>query len=44
MNPILYAKDTKDFSTMGIGVLSDTISCICTQDAGSYELEMEYPI
>lgn len=44
MNPILYAKDTTDFSTMGIGVLSDTISCVCTQDAGSYELEMEYPI
>ena len=44
MNPILYAKDTTDFSTMGIGVLSDTLSCVCTQDAGSYELEMEYPI
>lgn len=44
MNPILYAKDTTDFSTMGIGVLSDTLSCVCTQDAGSYELEIEYPI
>ena len=44
MNPILYAKNETDFSHMGIGVLSDTISCQVTQDAGCYELEMEYPI
>ena len=44
MNPILYAKDETNFNTMGIGVLSDTLSCHVTQDAGCYELEMEYPI
>ena len=44
MNPILYAKNETNFNHMGIGVLSDTISCQVTQDAGCYELEMEYPI
>lgn len=44
MNPILYSKTETDFSHMGIGVLSDTLSCHVTQDTGCYELEMEYPI
>ena len=44
MNPILYAKNETNFNHMGIGVLSDTLSCHVTQDAGCYELEMEYPV
>lgn len=43
MIPILYA--TTDISTLGLGVLSDTISCkVSEQRNGAYELEMTYPI
>lgn len=42
--PILYAPKTTNFNNMGIGVLSDAISCTCTQDNGTCELEMEYPV
>lgn len=45
MNPILFDKNTTDFSTNGIGRLSDAISCIVTEERnGIYELEMKYPI
>ena len=44
MKPILYAPETKDFNNFGIGALSDAISCVCTQDEGCYELEIEYPL
>ena len=44
MTPILYDKATTDYSTLGIGPLSDCISCKCTQSEGSYELSFEYPI
>lgn len=45
MNPILFEKSTKDFSTNGIGRLSDAISCIVTEERnGIYELEMKYPV
>lgn len=44
MNPILYAADETSFTTNGIGVLSDCISCIITEERnGQYTLEMEYP-
>ena len=44
MNPILYSADETSFTTNGIGVLSDCISCIITEERnGQYTLEMEYP-
>ena len=43
MIPILYA--TTDTTNLGLGVLSDTISCkVSEQRNGAYELEMEYPV
>ena len=45
MIPILFEKNTTDFSTNGIGRLSDAISCTVTLEAnGGYELAMTYPM
>lgn len=45
MNPILYTKNSTDFTSNGIGRLSDAVSCIVTEEInGQYELEMRYPI
>lgn len=44
MKPILYDKGETDYSTLGIGPLTDCISCKCSQSEGSYELNFEYPI
>ncbi|MDR1001674.1 MAG: phage tail protein [Oscillospiraceae bacterium] len=45
MIPILYSKDTTDFSGNGIGFLSDIIECKVTEERnGEYELLMQYPI
>ena len=45
MIPILYDKTETEFKTLGIGPLSDTISCEVTEERnGSYELRMAYPI
>lgn len=45
MIPILYDKTEKEFRTLGIGPLSDAISCEVTEERnGSYELRMTYPI
>lgn len=45
MIPILYKEDATDFSTYGIGVLADTISCLVTEERnGAYELTLKYPI
>lgn len=45
MIPILFDKKAKKFNTNGIGRLSDTISCIVTEERnGSFELEMRYPV
>lgn len=42
---VLYDSKEQEFYTLGIGVLSDAISCIVTEGLNdSYELEMEYPI
>lgn len=44
-HPILYDKTATDFFNLGLGVLTDAISCIVTEERnGSFELEMEYPI
>lgn len=47
--PRLYAANaavnTYGFETLGIGTLSDVISCVVTEERnGEYELEMEYPV
>ena len=45
LKPILYESTEKAFSTNGIGVLSDVLSCIVEEEKnGAYELTMEYPI
>lgn len=45
MKPILYESTEKTFSTNGIGVLSDVLSCIVDEEKnGAYELTMEYPV
>ena len=45
MKPILYASTETAFTTLGIGVLADAISCYVTEERnGSYELEMVYPV
>lgn len=45
MKPVLYAANETAFTSNGIGILSDCISCIVTEERnGSYELEMAYPV
>lgn len=42
---ILYDKNEQAFTSLGIGVLDDVISCTVTEELnGAFELEMEYPI
>lgn len=44
MNPILFPSTATEFTTQGLGALSDAISCIVTEERnGLYELEMQYP-
>lgn len=44
MKPILFAENSTDFTTNGIGRLSDAISCVVREERnGQYELEMVYP-
>lgn len=45
MIPILYAPGTKDYTSNGMGGLSEAISCTVTEERnGEFELEMQYPI
>ena len=45
MIPILYEKNENDFTTYGIGALSDVVSCVVTEERnGQYELILTYPI
>lgn len=45
MYPILYKQGEKDFTHLGLGVLTDAISCIVEETRnGIFELEMEYPV
>ena len=45
MKPILFPEGQTDFTTNGLGRLSDAISCTVTEERnGQYELHMEYPI
>lgn len=44
MIPILFDANEKDFSTRGLGPLSDAVSCKVVEERnGSYELTMKYP-
>lgn len=44
MKPVLYAADETAFTSNGVGVLADCISCLVTEERnGGYELEMQYP-
>lgn len=44
-HPILYDKTATNFFNLGIGVLTDAISCIVIEERnGVFELEMEYPL
>lgn len=43
--PILYQSDERSFETMGLGALSDVISCTVSEERnGPFELEMSYPV
>ena len=45
MIPVLFKANAVDFSTFGIGVLADCISCEVTEERnGSYELVLQYPV
>lgn len=45
MIPVLYAPNATDFSTFGIGTLTDTISCEVTEERnGLFECLLKYPI
>lgn len=45
MKPILFDSGETDFTSNGLGRLSDCTSCVVTEERnGAYELEMEYPI
>ncbi len=45
MKPILYASNETAFTSLGIGVLADAISCYVTEERnGAYELTMTYPV
>ena len=42
--PILYHPDERDFTHNGIGMLTDAVSCLVTEERnGQYELQMQYP-
>ncbi len=45
MKPILYETNETAFTSLGIGVLADAISCYVTEERnGSYELTLSYPV
>lgn len=42
---ILYDANETEFTSLGIGVLTDAITCVVSEELnGAYELEMDYPI
>ena len=45
MIPVLYPASATDFSSFGLGVLTDTISCEVTEDRnGVFECLLKYPV
>ena len=44
-SPIIFEKGTRDFSTIGLGLLSDAIQATTTEELnGQFIFEMDYPI
>lgn len=45
MKPILFNTNETQFTSRGVGTLSDAIMCIVTEERNNiYELEMDYPV
>lgn len=45
MTPILFPATSTEWTTQGLGALSDAISCTVTEERnGIFELEMQYPV
>ena len=45
MTPILFPSTSTEWTTQGLGALSDAISCTVTEERnGIFELEMQYPV
>ena len=45
MIPVLYSTNAADFSTCGLGVLTDTVSCEVTEERnGVFECLLRYPV
>lgn len=45
MIPVLYPPNAADFSTIGLGVMTDTISCEVTEERnGVFECLLKYPV
>ena len=45
MIPVLYPANATTFSTFGLGVLTDTISCEVTEERnGVFECLLKYPV
>ena len=45
MIPVLYLPNAVDFSSFGLGVLTDTISCEVTEERnGVFECLLKYPV
>ena len=45
MIPVLYLPNAADFSSFGLGVLTDTISCEVTEERnGVFECLLKYPV
>ena len=45
MIPVLYSPNTTDFSSFGLGMLTDTISCEVTEERnGVFECLLKYPV
>ena len=45
MKPIIYHSSATSLNNLGLGALSDAISCVVSEERnGEYELTMEYPV
>ena len=45
MIPVLYPANAADFSSFGLGVLTDTVSCEVTEERnGVFECLLKYPV
>lgn len=45
MKPVLFPSVFTEFTGLGLGTLTDAVSCVVTEERnGGYELEMRYPV